>query len=75
MLAQLSITISTMETKRLNHTPYRFADRGGPHFRAGARHVEKVWSDASSCAAHVDAGGAREGARNRAAMIVEQVRR
>ncbi len=54
MLAQHRVMISGMATIR--------------HFRGGELRVEKVWSDASSCAPHVDAGGPCIGTRNRASM-------
>jgi hypothetical protein len=60
-----------METQRRDDTRSGFAGRAGAHCRNGAPHVEKVWTDATSCAAHVDATGAPGGARNRAAMIEE----
>ena len=56
VLAQRGVMLGSMATKH-------------PNPRNGAPRVEKVWSDASSCAPHVDAGGPPTTTRNRASMV------
>jgi hypothetical protein len=75
MLAQRIATISGMEIKRRTiRTTCRFAERRVGHSVRGAPRVEKMWSDVSSCAPHVDAGGPGHGTRNRGSMIEESAR-